>query len=351
MKKNILKFLSLAFLLLLPFSVNAEGTYVKENGTGDVVEHSLFTAGNIVNATDNVHGLDFVAGNSVKVTGESEYGFYAGNDVTVSNQVEKDLFVGGNTIIIDSSSKIGRDLYAAGNNVTINTNVNGNAFIGGSIITLKDANITGDLRLGCEKLIIEGNVNITGTLYIDSDSTIDNESGLTVGKKEVYEVEKELDTKSFSNIIVETLTSIASIMVVGFILNSLFSKMYENATSDLETKKELKNILFGLLWLIVVPLFSIILMCTIIGVRFGFALLLLYVISLILAIVFASVVCGNIILTKLFKVKDNSYLAIAIGVLALKIISLIPYIGGTVYFLALLYGIGKSVELFNKARK
>ena len=138
MKKNILKFLSLAFLLLLPFSVNAEGTYVKENGTGDVVEHSLFTAGNIVNATDNVHGLDFVAGNSVKVTGESEYGFYAGNDVTVSNQVEKDLFVGGNTIIIDSSSKIGRDLYAAGNNITINTNVNGNAFIGGSIITLKD---------------------------------------------------------------------------------------------------------------------------------------------------------------------------------------------------------------------
>ena len=107
----------------------------------------------------------------------------------------------------------------------------------------------------------------------------------------------------------------------------------------------------GLIALIIIPMVSIILLCTIIGIRLGFVLLLLYIIMLLIAILYASLICGNLILTKLFKSNDNSYLSIAIGVIVIKLVSIVPVIGSLVYFLVILYGMGKSIELFKNREK
>ena len=72
---------------------------------------------------------------------------------------------------------------------------------------------------------------------------------------------------------------------------------------------------------------------------------------LLLALLYGSVVLGNLILTKLFKTKDNSYLAITVGVILIKLLGLIPSVGGYVYLIAILYGMGKPIELFKNRVK
>lgn len=346
MKRKVLGLLGLIMLLLTPFIVKAEeNSYFQVDSNEKVVDHSLFTAGEVVTSKETVNGLNFVVGNSLKLSGENEYGFYAGNDVTISNHIVKDAFAAGSTVVITEDANIGRDLYAAGSSVTINGNISNNAFVGGTVITLKDVTIDGNLNVACDTLVIEGVVSINGTLSINESATIENENNLMVTNKNIYKDNDNVDF-NVTNIFVELLISIASIMLLGFIINAMFPKAYEKVLDELSANKIFKNIGIGLLTLIIVPIVTIILLCTIVGVRLGFVLLLIYILLLLLAILFASVLVGNLVLTKLFKGEDNSYLSIAIGIIVLKLVGLIPVLGGLVYFLALLYGIGKALELY-----
>ena len=72
----------------------------------------------------------------------------------------------------------------------------------------------------------------------------------------------------------------------------------------------------------------------------------MYIIALMLATILASAVIGQNIYTKLFKQKDNIYISTIIGILVVKLVSLIPYIGGIVALLVFLYGLGMIWRLF-----
>ena len=352
MRKILCLFLGIFMLLFSPFIINAEEeTYFQENGKDRVVDHSLFTANQLVNSTDTVNGINFVAGNTIKVTGSNEYGVYAGNDITVSNNILKDLFVAGNNIVITNDAKLDRDLYAAGSNITINSNVEKNAFIAGTVVTLKDTTIKGNISIACDHLLIEGVVTINGKLKINNDATIDSESNLMVDTKETYDSNSEFERFNTTNMFIDLLISIAGLLIIGFVINGLFPKVYDKVLKDITVKGELKNLLLGLIGFIVMPIAAIILLCTIVGLLLGFIVLFIYILMLLISLLYGSAVLGNIILTKLFKAKDNSYLSITIGVIVIKLISLLPTLGGTIYFIAILYGMGKSIELFKNRIK
>ena len=349
MRKRILLFLSLVAIMVFPFTVHAEGdSYLQTESTNRTVDHSLFTAGDNLTSEETVDGINFVAGNNITVKGSNEYGFYAGNNINVSNSIDKDLFIAGNNIVIEKDVNIGRDLFAAGSNVSVSGNITNNAYIGGSTITLKDLTINGNLKVACEKINVEGVVTINGTLYMNEGVIINNENNLMVDTKETYTTDSTTVTK---NVIFDILISMAALMVLGFIINSLFPKVYENLIKNFEFKKELKNIAFGLLGLILIPIISILLICTLIGMPLGFILLFVYIIMIIISSLYGVSICGNLILTKLFHASDNSYLSIAIGVIVLNLFKYIPVIGPLVYMLIIFYGIGKSIELFCNRNK
>ena len=351
MRKIFVMFLGLFMLIFAPTIINAETDYFQEGSKERVVDHSLFTANQVVNSQETVKGLNFVAGNSIKVTGTNEYGIFAGNDITVSNVIEKDLFAAGNNIIISSDATIGRDVYVAGSNVVVNTSIEKNAFIAGSVVTLKDATLKGNVNIACQELVIEGVVTINGALTINEDAEIDNESNLMVDTKVTYDANDVSTNFNFTNKVVEVLMAIASLLIIGFAINGLFPSVYDKVLKDISIKNELKNLLLGLIALIIIPIVSIILLCTLVGALLGLILLLIYILMLIISLLYGSVVAGNLILTKLFKAKDNSYLSITVGIIALRVVSLIPYIGGLVYFLTFIYGMGKPIELFKNRTK
>ena len=140
-------------------------------------------------------------------------------------------------------------------------------------------------------------------------------------------------------------------MIIAFIINVIFPKVYEKANKDVSFGNIAKNILLGLVLLIMIPIISVLLLIIPVTTILSVIILLAYVIALLISMAIASMTIGNIVLTKLFKKDDNSYLSITIGTILIEVISIIPYCGGIVCFLLFLFGLGKIGELFKGMKK
>ena len=347
MKKKLLGlFMVLAAMFVTMTTVRA-GEYVTadENVIDEqVYDHSHFEAGNNITSKSDVHGLSFVAGASVDVSGTKEYGFFAGESVKVNGSIEKDIFAAGNTVVIEKEATIGRDAYLAGNSVTINSNINGTVFIGASLVKLDNVIINGDLSIAANTVEILGDVTVNGTLRVNDNVVINNEQNLSALKTEKYKsTEVNIDfTNEISDIVLDILRTIFT----ALLLILAFPKLFKKIKYDLEAKDIGMKLLYGLLVLVAVPMICLVSLSIIVGMSVSVILLLMYIIAIMLSTILASVVIGQNIYTKLFKQKDNIYISMLIGILVVKIADFIPYIGGLFTFLVFLYGLGMIWRLF-----
>lgn len=338
MKRKIFNLIGLFILMLFPLvTVNAtDGYFDIGNNTALDANHSYFVAGNNVRVSGRVRGINLIAGNNITTDANSEYGFIAGNFIEIGNTIEKDLFVVGNSLKLNENTEIMRDLYAVGSTIQIKGKVHGNAFAGASVITLENATIDGDLNVSCGTLQIVGSVNIAGKLIINDDAVITNENNLNVSSKDTYETKKVELSISIGDIVI----SVLSLIFTGIILALIFPKLFSKIDKEFSVSNVGKLMLYGLLFLIITPIVIILSMATIVGITFGILLTLFYIIACLIGMILASYVLGNYIYTKLIKKKDNIYISIIVGVFVSKLISYIPYIGGFIYLLLFLYGIG-----------
>ena len=352
MKKKIISLLALIAIMFLPIGfVNAEEYFVADENVTDeaVYEHSHFEAGNIVNSKSDVNGLSFVAGSNVDISGKKEYGFFAGETVKINGDIEKDLFAAGNNVVISKDTNIGRDVYLAGNSITINSDINGAVFIAGSLVTLDNITIVGDVTIAANTVQIQNNVDIIGKLKINENAIINNEKDLKANVKEVYK--DSTITIDFKTKASEVVLSILSTLFTALIIVVAFPKLFKKINYDLDAKDIGKKLLYGLLTLLIVPMISIIAMTIIVGFSVSVMIIMLYVIAIMISTIFASVVIGQNIYTKLFKQKDNLYIDTIIGILLVKLVSFIPILGGLISLLVFLYGLGIVCKLFLERNK
>ena len=354
MKKNIVKVLSFLFMMFLPLSMvhAVSAGYFNDNNVQGDVNHSVFVANDSVTYNHKVNGLAFIAGNNVNVKNVLDYGFIAGNNVTFDGATNKDLFMAGNVINISNSntnqSMVGRDLYATGSSITINNDITGNAFIAGDIVTLNSAVINGDLNISANKLIIDDSAIINGNLNYNSDLKIEHEDLLTVTNKYSYNNVKDYNYKEGT---ASWLLGIAMFLVLAYVINLVFPIIYKKVNETIDSKSEILYSAYAFLGLILIPIISILIVFTMIGIELSILMMLTYVILLMLSMVVTSMVVGKRLLAKFFKITDNAYLSITVGVVVLKLISIIPAIGWLVYFIGFLYGLGKIFKLIIDNRK
>ena len=345
MKKKLFSLLLFVMMFVPLTFVKAEDQYFitkkKASLSESEYDHSVFAAGDVVRSESKVNGAFFGAGNSVKVSGDIDYGFLAGQTLEVNSIVEHDLFAAGGSIVLSKESAINRDIYLAANNVDIRTNILGNAWIAGSIVTLDNIVITGDLRVYANQLIINENVEIKGTLYISEGTFIENENNLKFGNKEIIKVNRVDIKNKVSDVILSILTLIFTAIVLALVFPKLFSKL----DYELTVKDVFKKMFIGLGVLVIVPILSVILFVTSVGVSLGAILLLLYIIGIMISTILSSYVIGYNVYTKAFDQKDNIYVDLLIGILIVKVIELIPVIGALFMFAAFIYGLGLLYKL------
>lgn len=344
MKKYFKFLLVLVMFIAMPVFALSTDLFKADNtvNVSEGMDGSGFVAGNFVDVNTKVNGILFAAGNEVKTSGISDYAFIAGNIIKVNNHNFRDGFIAGSSIDIEGST-IERDLYVTGERININSNIGRHVYLSGSNIII-NGKVNGNVTAYGKTVTVGDNAVITGTLKYSEDSELKISDNATIGNK-VAEKSTQLDVNvgkvSFVSRISSMFISLSNILLIGLLLMLFMPKNFEKI-KEMKSNSILKSLGFGFLTLIAVPIASIILLITVVGVSTSLISLLFYFASIYLSTVFTSYYLANLTIGN--KVK-NKYLLFIIGAFVISILKLIPFVGILVSICSLLIGLGLIVIL------
>lgn len=332
MKKIII---TLVISIFSIFSVNAEEIQ------NEFKNENLYKAGENVTVDGNYDGISFVAGNEVDVKTNSIFGVLAGANVQFNGITSKDLFIAGSSLEINGNVK--RDAYVAASEVKVTGIIEGNLYVVAEKLTIT------------ENAEIKGNIKFYGT-------TLENASSKIEGKVSYYE---NAIVKGLENIETNTMkqntakTSIKDKLVqIGYgLLRNLFTFMviayaFPKLLKHIQTKYVYNNVTdylvtagIGILGLFIFPMVAFLLLISNIGVSVGLIMLVLYFIILYMTTITTGYILGNVISTKVIKKGTNTYIEGLLGILAITVLSYIPYIGSLVSTITILFGFGVIIKM------
>lgn len=343
--KKIAYLLLILVLTVICIPVNAKDNFYanQELNLNKEYDSTVFAAGNNVKATGRVDGISFIAGNNISVENERDYLFAAGNVINIKNVTTKDAFVAGSNITIEDS--IIRDLYAAGEKITIDSDIDGKAYVGGEEVTI-NSTIKGDIKVSAERIILGEKANIEGTLKYPEDAKISKEKDTKIAKEKTYKVKSASTKEKAMEMFIDFLSTVSSMILIGLLLLSLNRKVFDKIEKVEKTAASVfKMTLLGFAVLVLVPILSVILISSTIGIGLGVICLLMYGIMFYLSVLPTAYFLGNWIAQ---DKMDNKYLLFTISILAIYVLRLIPIIGGLVTIISLCFGLGVYAKLIKE---
>lgn len=336
----------------------------------------------IENATTNVMSDDFQSEDTLEIKNKSVDGnaFYSGKEIIMNNvDISGDLFVVAEKITL-KNVYISGNIYAAGKDITLQENdITGNAYLASATITLtgttvqdvfsaseslvinsntyvrrtinagasnidvSNSSIGRNMNVATSSLVVGENARVTGSLNYSAKEEASVAPNATIGKvnfKQITDTDETAKKADVSSIIYSIIsTMVYAALICGFIVlfaNGFVEKQkVENVVGHIA-----KNTGIGLLLAIVVPILSIVLICT--GVAAGFALLLLVlyfvIFSISLPIVAVSITAASTKQAELSKLKF--YGITLLVALMIAILSKIPFVGGFVSVVITFAGMG-----------
>lgn len=347
MKKYLKILLVLVMFTSMPVFAASNKLFRADNSV--VLQEDLngsgFVAGQSVDIDSKVDGILFAAGNTVDVDGESDYLFAAGNIVRIDGASFKDGFIAGSSVSL-LSGNVTRDLYVAGSTIDLNISVGRNAHIAGNIVKF-DGKVNGDLDISASNITIGRNAVITGKLSYPENATIEVNEAAKVGS-----IEKTVDYSKINSktIIISRIyngvISLLNIILVGILMLVFMPKIFDRI-AKMSQDTILTNLGIGMLTFIFAPIAAFIIMFTLAGMSLGIIGLVLYTIALYLTSIFTGYYLSNMIFNKRIK---NKYLVLVIGLVSIKILKFIPFIGIIVGIGSLCIGLGIIVSLIFKRK-
>lgn len=343
--------LTLIMIMLSITTVNAKSSKdLFQAGDKVTIENKLdgtaFIAGNEINVNNTIDGIGFVAGNKLTFNANQDYLIGAGNEITIEKDIEKDLFLIANAIKINGN--VLRDTYLLGNTITINGNLNRNSYIYASEVTLKGT-FNGNVTVYATNINIEG-AKITGTLKYNKDAVIDGLND-TIKTKTYNSTSNKMTFKEYIYAIVSKYVHITMLAIVlVFVCEKLFKKSLKQ-TENLTAKKTAILCGKGFLILIGVPMVALMLLMTGIFSSVGVIGGIIYGILVYIANIFTAYTVAHKLDKKYFKKNMNSYILMIVGLFIIYVLSYIPYIGGFVSLLSLLFGLGISGNMIIEMKK
>lgn len=329
------------------FAIDEDG----DNSVRIKVGKNALIFGNDFATHDKIDGLAIVAGNSIHIDSSSKYGFVAGNSVNVSGAVQNDLFTAGNLISITDAAKIGGDVFAAGNEMVVQTDLPGDLAFTGSTLKLEGVTVQGNVNLSVGKVVFDPNTKINGSLTYNDSAEIVGLSNASIETVESYHVAEEETTVARE--LYAKFLSIVGLFVAMIIFIAFMPRLHDEVSAAATAQGTVVRMATGAWLLILIPVLAIFALCSVVGVPIGLVALALYVIAFYLAQGFAGVWLGHLIVEKVAKGRASIYLEALTGIVIIGVLSAVPYIGGLVYFLSLLLGIGIIAYYFKptKAKK
>ena len=326
------------------------GTTITVNG---IVNGDLFAAGNSLTVNGTVNGNVFLVGQEVIVNGTVSRGArITANNATIAGSIGEDLLLLGNSTGIHGGASIGRDLIATVSSLTLDGTVQ-RRFAGNAQTVTLNGSVGSNIDIGVGDLTITEDASIGGDLTYRSDQMAEIAGGADIGGDVNHEMVGEADTETGFSIgsFVPSIIGLIMTAVYGTVLLLVFPRLTVAASNQL-LENTIMSIGMGIVFLIVVPIVSVLVMITVIGIPLGLIALLLYGIALFSAQVFVGMTLGRLILS--FFSDGNrrmiQFLGLLLGLLILFGVSFIPYVGPWAPLVVIILGLGGLMLAIGRLR-
>ncbi|MDX8431211.1 MAG: polymer-forming cytoskeletal protein [Candidatus Algichlamydia australiensis] len=339
-------------IIIVPRDQVINDDYYAWGGTieiAGVINGDLYVTGSQIFIDGTVNGDVLVAGGSVNISGQvvGDLRLLSGQTLITGSIGRSATLVSGN-VEMTSPASIGRNLSALCGNMDLAGRLEGNGHIYSSSLRLSDR-VGGNIAAYVGRMRATSTTNIQGKLEYWSDqlalispgATI--QGGLLHHPSFIYTLSQHpwLKWLQIGSKLATLLMNFFYSLILGFIFMRYFQHRLDRAFSAME-RKPLQSLITGALVLIVLPLISLLLLMTILGVPFALTLLAINVIGFYTGKIFTMLFVTRWGLGKLHKEKWRKigYMLTLIGYFFL---TMIPYFGQALVFAVTLFGLGAIV--------
>ncbi len=367
MKKRIV-FLSSAVIAV---GIGIAGFFISPS----VFAQSMESGSNVsVDKNRTVNGTYFAAGEVVTIAGRVDGDVYcAGQTITISGVVTGDVICAGSTINLNGT--VEGDIRVAGMNIVVGGDVQRNATIAGqSVTTEKGSTIDGDATLFAANSTLNGSIgrdvvaysetlNVEGLIgrdltagvaqmLVGSAAEIKGNVGYTSAKdltraegavidgtvsrtdppkNETGAMSQEDGLRAFAAFAFYFLISMLIIaLVAAFVMPRWLNEVTERLMPG-----PWKALLVGLAASVIVPIVTIGLMLTVVGIPLAFVLSVAWLLVILLSGIFSAFYVGRLLLK-----GHTTFPTMAVGGITLLLLYLIPVVNVIVALLAFWIGTG-----------
>jgi cytoskeletal protein CcmA (bactofilin family) len=366
--------------LLLPFGAQAAGVNPARNfylgktetasgdllGAGNLVDIAgsvggdLISAGGNVNVSGNIKGDDLLAGGTIYLGGKTEGSSRViGGNLEFTGEVAKNVTTAGGNVRFSPDSKVGSNVYAVGGFVILDGTVNGGLKAAGGSVVI-GGKIKGDVLIYAGNVMIKNGAEIGGNLtYYSQNQAVIDAGAKIAGKTEYKKIEAAAAKPGNWLRLGATVTvwfllwKLLSSLIVALVAWKLFARFLQPAVGDYAVSFW-KKLLHGLIALVVVPVGSVIVMVTLLGLPLGLVTLALYIVGLYLASILGAVLLGRW-LCATFNITDRAgsfpWYAVSLGLFLQVLIGVVPMIGGLFCLVLMLWGLGTLFGMFHSSEQ
>jgi cytoskeletal protein CcmA (bactofilin family) len=232
-----------------------------------------------------------------------------------------------------------KDVVVADGDITVRGTVDGDVVAANGDVAIR-GHVTGDV------LTFAGTATLGRRAQVDGDVAYGDKKprvapGAQIGGKVKKFKAEDLGGGAIALRIGLWLAVTISALVLGLILLALFPKAADAVARTAKARTG-RSFLVGVLLFVLIPIIGVIALITVIGIPLGGGLLLAMLPIYGLAYTASAFVVGRLV-----SKQGARILAFIIGLVILRVLALVPFLGGIVWFLATILGLG---ALFVAAR-
>lgn len=237
----------------------------------------------------------------------------------------------------------GRLVITAGETVNTAVIFNGPALVEGtvrdSLVVLNgDAEVTG--TVGQDVVVLNGDLVVRSGAEIGGDlvtqSTPKVEDGATVrGQQKSVATRFNIDEVGFGGRFLWWIAYSASVLILGLLLLVFAPQLFPSVREAARTRLG-SSIGWGAGLFFLLPIASVLLLVTVVGLPLGIFLLLALAFIYTLGYVVATLAAGNMIM----RSSSSRFVVFLVGWVVLRLLALIPFLGGWLWLLGCIWGLG-----------
>ncbi len=341
------------------FALDARSGSTVTIAKGEVVDGDLYVAGRTVIVDGTINGDFWACGRAITVNGIVRGGVVAlgemilirgdvgrsvraaGRILTIGGSVDGDVVVGASRVHVTRAAGIENDLVFGARKTRVDGPVGGSISGGGGEVTLSNE-VKGDVKLRVERLALLPTTDVQGDLTYTSEQEADIQSGAQIAGETTHKLPevREKRGRPFPGVVGRVIGFLMALLA-GLLVILLAPTRLKSIAETLRTRPG-PSAGWGAIVLCATPVAVLIACITIVGIPVGLIALACYGIVIYLSQIPVGFLIGQWIIAYFKGVESRAMMfgALALGLVILRLLRLIPYLGFFIGLAIILFGLG-----------